>query len=484
MGCRWVFFAKFSLSLRYAQQPLFVVCAHNDLPMKLNDNFEVATRALFGEERYARFLSALNEGPVVSVRLNNRKPYASFEGVPVPWAPEEGVYLSSRPLFTADPLFHAGCYYVQEASSMFLGRVIGQFVKESVRALDLCAAPGGKTTHLLQVLPQGSLLVSNEPMPQRAQVLAENVIKWGAPAVVVTKNESVDFSSFRNFFDLIVVDAPCSGEGMFRKDSFAVEQWSPAVVKQCVQTQEKILSDIWGCLRPGGLLVYGTCTFNAEEDENRVAWIAEELGAEPLAVDTDSSWGITGSLTQAGLPVYRFIPGYSRGEGLFMAVLRKNGDEALAQPRATKLQPAAAKIKKEVEGWLKNASAYNFTMQGDVVAALPSEHASAIAALQQKLRVLHAGIPLATLKNNKIIPQHSVAMSSEAAVSAFNCVEVEREQALAYLHRETLALPAAPMGYLLLTYKGAPLGFVKNVGNRANNMYPQEWRIRKNPMEF
>ena len=452
--------------------------------MKLNEEFEVRTRALFGEERYTRFLSALGEEPVVSVRRNNNKPLSSFEGVAVPWAPEEGVYLASRPVFTADPLFHAGCYYVQEASSMFLGQVVGQFVKEPVRALDLCAAPGGKSTHLLQALPQGSLLVSNELIPQRAQILAENVTKWGSPSSVVTKNAPADFSSFRNFFDLIVVDAPCSGEGMFRKDDFAVEQWSPAVVKQCVQTQEEILEDIWGSLRPGGLLVYGTCTFNADENENRVAWIAEELGADPLLVNIDASWGITGSLTKEGLPVYRFIPGYTRGEGLFMAVLRKKGDEPLAQPRAAKLQPAVAKLKKELSAWLKNPEAYNIVMQGDNVVALPLEHASVIASLQQKLKVLHAGIPLATIKNNKVIPTHAVAMSCELDASAFTCVELEREQALAYLHRETLNLPSAPMGYILLTYKGAVLGFVKNVGNRANNMYPQEWRIRKNPMEF
>ena len=451
--------------------------------MNLNNDFEVRTRALFGEERYSRFVSALGEEPVVSVRANNRKPFSSFDGVEVPWA-KEGSYLPSRPVFTADPLFHAGCYYVQEASSMFLGQVIGQFVKEPVRALDLCAAPGGKSTHLLQALPQGSLLVSNEPMPQRAQILAENVTKWGAPAAVVTKNEPADFAPFRNFFDLVVVDAPCSGEGMFRKDAFAVEQWSPAVVKQCVQTQEKILSDIWESLRPGGLLVYSTCTFNADENENRVAWIAEELGAEPLEVNVDEAWGITGSLTQEGLPVYRFIPGFTKGEGLFMAVLRKNGDEPLAQPRAAKLQPVVAKVKNELEGWLKDASAYNIVMQGDDVVALPREHAAAIVALQQKLRVLHVGIPLATIKNNKIVPQHAVAMSCALNAGAFNSVEVEREQALAYLHRETLNLSGAPMGYILLTYKGVALGFVKNVGNRANNMYPQEWRIRKNPMEF
>lgn len=451
--------------------------------MELNELFVTRTKALFGEERYARFAQALGEEPVVSVRLNDKKPYAIFEGELVPWA-SESRYLGARPVFTADPLFHAGCYYVQEASSMFLGHVVRQLVKEPVRALDLCAAPGGKTTHLLQSLPQGSMLVSNEPMPLRAQVLAENVIKWGNPSAVVTKNEPADFSPFRNFFDLVVVDAPCSGEGMFRKDSFAVEQWSASVVKQCTETQEEILSDIWGSLRPGGLLVYSTCTFNADEDENRVAWIAEELGAEPVCVETDASWGITGSLTKEGLPVYRFLPGYTRGEGFFLAVLRKEGEEACAQPRMPKLQPVVAKIKKEVSAWLNGSDAYEFAMCGDVVTALPRNHMAAMALLQQKLRVLHAGLSVAEVKNNKILPTHALAMSCALNREAFNVVEVEREQALAYLHRETLNLQGAPMGHILLTHKGAVLGFVKNVGNRANNMYPAEWRIRKNPMEL
>lgn len=452
--------------------------------MELNNDFVARTRALFGEERYTRFTAALQEEPVVSVRANRSKmPLFEQGGDAVAWA-TEGCYLPARPLFTADPLFHAGCYYVQEASSMFLGQVVSQLVKEPVRALDLCAAPGGKSTHLLQSLPQGSMLVANEPMPLRAQVLAENIIKWGTAAAVVTKNEPADFAPFKNFFDLVVVDAPCSGEGMFRKDSFAVEQWSESVVKQCVARQREILADIWGSLRPGGLLVYSTCTFNAAEDEECVQWIASELGAEPLAVQVEESWGITGSLTDASLPVYRFIPGYTRGEGFFLAVLRKEGNAPVAQPRVTKMKPVAAKTKSQVAKWLKKAEAYDITMQGETIVALPREHSAAMMALQQKLRVLHAGVPLAVEKNGKLLPQHQLAMSEALQRDAFNCVEVEREQALAYLHRETLLFPSVPVGHLLLTYKGVPIGFVKNVGNRANNLYPAEWRIRKNPMEL
>ena len=451
--------------------------------MELNDKFVERTRVLFGEERYGRFAQALEKEPVVSIRVNERKMMADPSLSVVPWA-GSGCYLESRPVFTADPLFHAGCYYVQEASSMFVEQVVRQHVDGSVRALDLCAAPGGKSTHLLSLLPQGSMLVSNEPMPLRAQVLAENVTKWGNASSVVTKNEPADFAPFRNFFDFVLVDAPCSGEGMFRKDSFAVEQWSVSNVESCAKRQRDIVADIWESLRPGGLMVYSTCTFNREENEDCVEWIANELGAEILEVKVPDDWNITGSLTTEDLPVYRFIPGYTSGEGLFMAVLRKDGFAAVAQPRLPRFQQAPAKIKGEVAKWIVGPERFDFVMQGDTVVAMPKEHTAAMLALQQKLRVLHAALPLAEVKNNKLLPLHALAMSTELNVSAFNTVELEREKALAYLHREALLFADAPIGHLLLTYKGTPVGFVKNIGNRANNLYPAEWRIRKNPLEL
>lgn len=367
---------------------------------------------------------------------------------------------------------------------MFLEQVVKQYVDGAVRALDLCAAPGGKTTHLLSLLPQGSMLVSNEPVPARAQVLAENVVKWGHPSAMVTRNEPADFSPFRNFFDLIVVDAPCSGEGMFRKDAFSVEQWSVSNVELCARRQREILADIWPALRPGGLLVYSTCTFNREENEDCVEWIVDELGATPLALEADSSWGITGALAGSGHPVYRFIPGFTEGEGFFLALLQKDGDAPVAQPRQPRLSKAPAKVAETVSGWLASPAEYDFMLQGEDVVALPKEHSSAMAALMQKLKVLHCGIPLATVKNNKYLPQHPLAMSNELRRGAFDTVELTRLQALSYLHRETLQLDGAPMGFLLLQYEGVPLGFVKNVGNRANNLYPAEWRIRKNPAEL
>ena len=447
--------------------------------MNLNAEFVNRTESLFGNEIYIRFSQALEKEPVVSVRYNEQKSVADDELRIVPWA-TLGRYLQSRPVFTADPLFHAGCYYVQEASSMFLEQVVKQFVHEPVRALDLCAAPGGKSTHLLSVLPKGSMLVSNEPMPLRAQILAENVVKWGNAASVVTKNLPADFAGFKDFFDFMVVDAPCSGEGMFRKEPKAVEQWSLSNVEMCAERQKEILSDIWGSLRPGGILVYSTCTFNSEENEQNVRWIVDELGAEAIGLDISPEWGITGALVDAELPVYRFIPGLTEGEGFFLAVLRKHGESALSQPRQPRMQPVSAKIKEEVVKWVNKPECFTFVQNGDVVTAMPKEHAAAMLAIQQKLCVLHCGLPVAAVKNNKLLPLHPLAMSTSLCKDAFPIVELDLEHALMYLHRETLSLQSQPMGFLLLTYKNVPIGFVKNVGNRANNLYPAEWRIRKN----
>ena len=451
--------------------------------MNLNTDFVNRTEALLGKELYARFAQALEIEPVVSIRYNEQKLATDDSCKLVPWA-SQGRYLPSRPVFTADPLFHAGCYYVQEASSMFVGQVVEQFVEGPVRALDLCAAPGGKSTHLLSLLPHGSMLVSNEPMPLRAQILAENVTKWGNPSSVVTKNMPADFACLKDFFDFLLVDAPCSGEGMFRKEPKAVEQWSVSNVEMCAERQRAILSDVWTSLRPGGLLVYSTCTYNSEENEQNVRWIAEELGAEVLELDISPDWGITGSLADEKLPVYRFIPGATEGEGFFLAVLRKNGDGTLAQPRQSRLQQLTAKMRTEVEKYLKTPEQFDYILNGDVVTAMPKEHTAAMAMLLQKMCVLHCGLPVATIKNNKFLPMHSLAMSVSLRKEAFNVVDLELEQALMYLHRETLSLSSQPIGYLLLTYKNVPIGFVKNVGNRANNLYPSEWRIRKNLLDL
>ena len=456
--------------------------------MNLPQSFVERTRQLLGDEQYPLFEQALGTEVPVSIRPNRMKCNLPVAGEPVPWAPS-GVYLEKRPTFTFDPLFHAGCYYVQEASSMFVERVLREYVQEPVVMLDLCAAPGGKSTLCRSALPEGSLLVANEVMRNRSQILAENLMKWGHPEVVVTNNDPADFTDLTHLFDVILTDVPCSGEGMFRKDQVAVDEWSLENVDICWQRQRRILSDIWPALKPGGLLIYSTCTFNREEDEDNVAWIARELGADMLEVPVEEAWGITGNLIGDSFPVYRFLPHKVKGEGFFLAVLRKHaGEVETVEPRAEKKKKGGKDVKgkapqlsvpKEAKDWLQIPGDYQLTINGTNVQAFPKSHETVYTLLQQYVKVIHAGITLGEMKGKDLIPHHSLAMSTALADGAFPKAEVTYEQAIAYLRKESLVLDAGvPRGYVLLTYQNIPLGFMKNIGNRANNLYPQEWRIR------
>ena len=297
------------------------------LPEAFIDN----TRQLMGEERFERYLQSFEEDTPVSIRLNPQKAanMEVIDGEQIPWC-RNGYYLKSRPNFTFDPLFHAGCYYVQEAASMFLDEVLRQCMSltshlSPLTSLDLCAAPGGKSTLLRAVLPEDCMLYSNEPIRNRASILLENVTKWGYKNHIVTNAYPKDYRKAKMKFDLILCDVPCSGEGMFRKDEATIREWSPQQVEKCWQLQRDIVSDAWACLNDGGLLIYSTCTFNIKENEENIRWILSEFDdAKVVPIDTKPEWNITGSLLEGFTePVYRFIPGITRGEGLFMCVLRK-----------------------------------------------------------------------------------------------------------------------------------------------------------------
>ena len=443
-------------------------------------------RHLLGEAELKAFLEALQTDTPISVRLNDGKQtdFATEAWRAIPWCPE-GYYLPKRPTFTFDPLFHAGCYYVQEASSMFLSQIVKNLVDEPLIALDLCAAPGGKSTLLCDALPAGSLLVANEVMPQRAQVLAENLIKWGHPDVVVTHSDSSEFTSLTHFFDFILTDVPCSGEGMFRKDEGAVREWSPENVETCWQRQRMIVENIWPALKPGGILVYSTCTFNLLEDEENVSWIQKNLGAEFVEVPVEEDWKITFALGNHEMPVYRFLPHKTEGEGLFMAVLRKSADEDEVpvkrkekKNKGGKKQSIVVPVPKECKNWLRNADTYFFQWYKDRIMAISKAFQNQWEILSGNLNVIHAGVTLGTVKGKDVIPDHCLSMSRVRA-NVFPEYEISLEQAIAYLRKEVLILASdAPRGFVLLTYKHVPLGFVKNIGNRANNLYPQEWRIR------
>ena len=306
--------------------------------MALPIDFITRTRALLGEE-FDRLEAALNADVPVSIRINSMKGTpAPKAGAPVAWC-ESGFYLPERLSFTFDPLFHAGAYYVQEASSMFLEQAIKAYVKEPVRCLDLCAAPGGKSTHLASLLPDGSLLVSNEVIRSRSYVLAENIAKWGRPDTIVINNDPEEIGeALPHLFDVIVTDVPCSGEGMFRKDTDSTGEWSVDNVRLCASRGRRIIHDIWNALKPGGILIYSTCTYNTEEDEENIHYIIEELGAEALPIPTQEEWQITGAL-RFEHPVYRFFPHKTRGEGFFLAALRKAEgeiEEIVSSPKGKK----------------------------------------------------------------------------------------------------------------------------------------------------
>lgn len=406
-----------------------------------------------GEELYSKLISGLAATPPVSIRLNpfkvakdayleDEEQLNGLQLTPVPWA-KDGYLLSERPSFTLDPLFHAGAYYVQEASSMLLDFIIRQLVKEPVTMLDLCAAPGGKTTCAMAALPEGSILYSNEPIRTRANILAENVMKFGHPDIIVTNNYAKDYAKAKKTFDVILTDVPCSGEGMFRKDPNAINEWSTSNVDSCWKIQRSIVEDILQCLKPGGILIYSTCTFNAHEDEENVQWIIDNLGADPIALEgVKEEWNITGAL-KGNLPVYRFIPGKTKGEGLFMAVMRKKGEPT----------------------------------QGSTPTILKKERK--ISMKEKGLKVMTHGINPPTQKGKKTIPDISLALSINQKENDYPHVDVDRQTAINYLRREAITLPAdTPRGIVTITYKGLGLGFANNIGNRANNLYPQEWRIK------
>ncbi len=461
--------------------------------MNLPVSFVDSARRLLGDVECESFIDALSQPAPVSVRIN---PLKAREGVleleRVPWA-SGGYYLGERLTFTFDPLFHAGCYYVQEASSMFVEQVVRRYVTDPVVALDLCAAPGGKTTHLRSTLPEGSLLVANEVIKSRVRVLTENIVKWGHPDVVVTNSDPADFGKLSSFFDVILVDAPCSGEGMFRKDPEAVEAWSLENVEVCWQRQRRIVADVWPSLKPGGVLIYSTCTYNRKEDEENARWMRDELGAELLPVEVPEAWGITGNrLEGEDFPVYRFLPHRTKGEGFFLTAARKPEEaEEDAPPKKRKdkrkeekgKSAAAGKAHLKMAGEWMSDEAGEYALSADdegSVWAFPCRYADELDSLRRRLKVVYAGVSVGEVKGRDLIPSHALAMCPALfRKEAFPTEEVDYGQAVAYLRREAVTLSAAaPRGYVLLTYRGVPLGFVKNIGNRSNNLYPQEWRIR------
>lgn len=419
--------------------------------------------------------------PETSIRLNRAKGAEASDGYGrVPWC-DEGFYLNRRPAFTFDPALHQGLYYVQDASSMAITHAIRHIISlegiRPMRYLDACAAPGGKTTAAISSLPDGSVVVANEYDFRRAAILAENVAKWGNPSVMVTRGDTSRFSRLRDAFDVVAADVPCSGEGMMRKDAEAVSQWSMNLVKECAQRQKEIVENLWSAIRPGGYMIYSTCTFNRHENEEIVAYICDELGGQTIDIGLDGESGVSAGIATPH-HCYRFIPGLVRGEGLFLCVIRKPGDGACASPKTAK-KPLSSLAKAPADAtsalkWLDGD--YSLAAIGDKLFALPVTETKWMRDLASNLDVVSAGVTLATIKGHDIIPSQELALSTALRKDAFPTVDIDYNTALAYLRRENVSVDA-PKSYVLLTYKSRPLGFVKNLGNRANNLYPASWRI-------
>ena len=448
--------------------------------MELPVAFIEQIKALLPNEHEA-FFKAMDEPSPVSVRLNNKVAITpTYPQVP---HCQTGYYLPNRPVFTLDPWFHAGVYYVQEAGSMYLEQVVRKYhqitkslERSEFRALDLCAAPGGKSTHLASLLGDDSLLISNEVMPQRAHILAENATKWGYGNMAVTNNRPADFGKLAGYFDLILTDVPCSGEGMFRKDEKAIEDWSADYVLECAERQRCILSDVWPALKQDGLLIYSTCTFNKAENEDNIAWIAQELGAEILEsrhfyFHTDQSEGLFMAALRKTTPTNTMrIKGERRKEKFGMSLEQK-------QTRSLSLSKCPCL---GVKYPLRNIDHWCIKEEKDLIYALPKAYEADFALLDKHLRWVKKGIGIATLKGKNQTPHIDLALSRHINKDAFTAYDLDLTTALHYLKGESITLPDAPIGYLLLTYRGVPMGWGKNIGNRCNNLYPDAWRIRMN----
>lgn len=431
---------------------------------------------------FPHFMATFQSPPPVSIRLNPRKRSGTASGGPVLWS-DCGRYLPTRPSFTFDPFFHAGAYYVQEASSMFLEQAFKQAVAldQPINVLDLSAAPGGKSTHILGLINDQSLLVSNEVIRSRALILKENIQKWGHPNVLVTNNDPRDFEPLRGFFDVLVVDAPCSGEGLFRKDPDAVQEWSPQHVTFCSSRQKRMLSDAWPALKENGILIYCTCTYNESENEDNLHWLNSLHLADFVKLKLEPHWGVE-EVTKDNVTGYRFFPHKLSGEGFFIAVMRKRESvNTIRTKMKEKPLAPAKKISEAVRSWVLHPEKQKFLQHNDRVYFVPETVSIPIEFLLRHLKTVDAGTGLATVKHDKLIPAHPAALSVELNKEHFNQISLNRDDAVRYLRKDSLTLEKYERGHALVLYEDIALGWVNVLDNRVNSLYPSEWRIRMVP---
>jgi 16S rRNA C967 or C1407 C5-methylase (RsmB/RsmF family)/NOL1/NOP2/fmu family ribosome biogenesis protein len=431
------------------------------------------------------FLAAHEQIPPVSIRFNPSK-YRGDERIPfevrsrVKWS-SEGVYLEERPVFTLDPLLHAGVYYVQEASSMFVDHILRKCIDENIlhryRVLDLCAAPGGKTTLLNSLLPN-SLILGNEIIKTRVPILEENLVKWGSVHSFACSEDPSGLGKLENFFDIILVDAPCSGSGLFRKDPEAIKEWSDHNVRLCSERQQRILADIWPALKEEGIMLYSTCSYSPAEDEEVLDWIAESFDAESVSVSVPQDWNVMTVVSGKGATGYRFFPHLAEGEGFFIAAFRKKGGAASWDGRMEKIEKPSREIRGFVEEGMVVEDHLELCMHQDAVQLISREDVEDFQWLKKRVRLRKAGTLVGHASRKQLIPDHAWALSTDYP-SRVPVVELEKEAALDYLRRQEIKKwNGVQKGWCLVSYQGHNLGWVKDLGNRINNYYPLNWRIR------
>lgn len=418
------------------------------------------------------FIDCLDGNSPTSVRFNPAKKSDRFKDEEkVNWC-AAARYLNERPSFTFDPLFHAGAYYVQEASSMFLEEVWNQLhlPHRSLKVLDMCAAPGGKSTHLLSLMNAESFLVTNELIPNRNKILQQNMIKWGYPNCIITQNKPEDFAGLENYFDVILVDAPCSGEGLFRKDKDAVSEWSEKNVAMCSVRQKDIVRNAAACLKPGGFMIYSTCTYEPVENDENMAF-AEQFGMQSYGLDGSKFPGLVKNPYG-----FQFYPHKVKGEGFYIAALQKRseGQGHIGAPVSKKL-PSPGKV---FQTYLIASESFTEIKKNDFIFAMPNFMAGDFAILEKRLYIRNAGILMGTMKGNDFLPAHDLALSNFLRKD-LPSVALTEEEAIIYLRCETPKIKSELRGWCLATYQGLNLGWMKLMEGRLNNYFPKDWRILK-----
>ncbi|AEA42513.1 methyltransferase RsmF C-terminal domain-like protein [Fluviicola taffensis] len=417
-------------------------------------------------------LDALNAEQPISIRMNSLKGEPVLTNLEaIPWS-KNGFYLAERPSFTLDPHFHGGRYYPQEAGSQFIDSILRNIeLPLHPIILDLCAAPGGKSTLIADYLNGRGLLIANEVIQARSKILKENLTKWGTKNTLVSNNDPSDFEALKNLFDCILIDAPCSGEGMFRKDLGARNEWSEESVNMCAARQKRIVMDVWDSLKPGGFLIYSTCTFNEQENEENASWILQQVDAQIVSLQIPSA-----KKGRNGIGHYA-LPSELKTEGFFFVVIQKNGEERI-QKNKSKKKSTLTRIKPEswVSEWTSITDS-EFIQWNNYLFAIPVGQSELFEQLHSNLRIIKMGTELGEISRKGLIPHEALALDHSLLSSEIPDISLTKDQALHYLKGETFHLEGT-QGFNTVSFEGTKLGWIKHLGNRFNNLYPKEWRIR------